>query len=239
MNKSVCTSVRNVQPHSVKSTLISHNICNKIARVNSIHFYRGVESTVWKFQKKFPTANIFRQIDLQYNSLVKYLIWRNFGKKSWVKICKFPHCGKSLSKVFPSNWFRVKSFSGNVDFTEFLWQKVGSKVSKFKHSVYSAVAYLTVIHKKFCIMKSNYSTYLKLFMFSKTVHFTALCKVDLTENFCVTKEFFLASRFQVELRLKSSRFVTTWPTWLKSKKIDWLRTLLIISLKLESNNNKS
>ena len=30
--------------------------------------------TVWKFRKFSPTAKIFRQIDLQYNSLVKKLI---------------------------------------------------------------------------------------------------------------------------------------------------------------------
>ena len=35
----------------------------------------------------------------------------------------------------------------------------------------------------------------------------------------------MLSRFQVDLRLKSSRFVTTWSTWVKSKKFDWLRTL--------------
>ena len=37
----------------------------------------------------------------------------------------------------------------------------------------------------------------------------------------------IATWFQVDLRLKSSRFVTTWSTWVESKKIDWLRTLLI------------
>ena len=31
------------------------------------------------------TATIFRQIDLQYNSLVKKLTWLNFCKKSWGK----------------------------------------------------------------------------------------------------------------------------------------------------------
>ena len=34
----------------------------------------GFPHTVWKFQKFSPTAKIFRQIDLQYNSLVKYSI---------------------------------------------------------------------------------------------------------------------------------------------------------------------
>ena len=38
---------------------------------------------MWKFRKFLPTANIFRQIDLQYNSLVKKLIWRKFCKISW------------------------------------------------------------------------------------------------------------------------------------------------------------
>ena len=33
-----------------------------------------LQSTVWKFRKFSPTAKIFRQIDLQYNSLVKKLI---------------------------------------------------------------------------------------------------------------------------------------------------------------------
>ena len=37
------------------------------------------------FEKFSPTAIIFRQIDLQYNSLVKKLIWRNFCKISWGK----------------------------------------------------------------------------------------------------------------------------------------------------------
>ena len=36
--------------------------------------------TVWKFLKFFPSAKNFRQVGLQYNSLVKYLIWRNFCK---------------------------------------------------------------------------------------------------------------------------------------------------------------
>ena len=35
-----------------------------------------------KFRKFSPIAKIFRQIDLQYNSLVKKLIWRNFCKIS-------------------------------------------------------------------------------------------------------------------------------------------------------------
>ena len=42
--------------------------------------------TVWKFRKFSPNAKIFRQIDLQYNSLVKKIIWRNFCKISWGKI---------------------------------------------------------------------------------------------------------------------------------------------------------
>ena len=41
--------------------------------------------TVCKFRKFSPTSKFFRQIDLQYNSLVKKLIWRNFCKKSWGK----------------------------------------------------------------------------------------------------------------------------------------------------------
>ena len=32
------------------------------------------------------------QIDLQYNSLVKKLIWRKFTKNRGGKICKFPYC---------------------------------------------------------------------------------------------------------------------------------------------------
>ena len=43
----------------------------------------------YKIRKFSPTAKFFRQIDLQYNSLVKKLIWRNFCKKSWGR-------GKSL-----------------------------------------------------------------------------------------------------------------------------------------------
>ena len=42
-------------------------------------------STVSKFRKFSPTAKIFRQIDLQYNPLVKKLIWRNFCKILWGK----------------------------------------------------------------------------------------------------------------------------------------------------------
>ena len=41
-----------------------------ISRISYEYTFR----TVWKFQKFSTTAKIFRQIDLQYNSLVKYLI---------------------------------------------------------------------------------------------------------------------------------------------------------------------
>ena len=49
-------------------------------------------SVVWKCLKFTPTSKIFREINLQYKSLVKKLLWRNFCKKSRGKIYKFPHC---------------------------------------------------------------------------------------------------------------------------------------------------
>ena len=54
--------------------------------------------TVWKFRKFFRTAKIFRQIDLQYNSLVKKLIWRKFCKISW--------WGKKLANFHTINIFK-------------------------------------------------------------------------------------------------------------------------------------
>ena len=40
-----------------------------------------------------PHLKRFREINLQHDSLVKKLLWRNFRKKkSWGKILKFPHC---------------------------------------------------------------------------------------------------------------------------------------------------
>ena len=64
-------------------------------------------TTVWymEFQKFSPTRKIFRQIDLQYNSLVKTLIWRNFCKKMWRKNYQIttPQCG--ISQIFVSRFF--------------------------------------------------------------------------------------------------------------------------------------
>ena len=57
--------------------LISWNFCEIMVAVHSV-----------EISEIFPhcTAKIFRQIDLQYNSLlVKMLIWRNFCKISWGK----------------------------------------------------------------------------------------------------------------------------------------------------------
>ena len=85
--------------------------------------------TVWKFRKFSPTANIFRQIDSQYNSLVKKLI---FAKNRGGKICKFPHC---VDNNFSWNWFTVKLFSEKVDLTEFLQNIVEEKFANFYTTV--------------------------------------------------------------------------------------------------------
>ena len=80
--------------------------------------------TVWKFRKFFPTAKIFRQIDLQYYSLhiVKKLIWRNFCKISWGKnlqistLCIRNFC--ITLELFREIAFMVTLFTIEVVFTE-------------------------------------------------------------------------------------------------------------------------
>ena len=49
---------------------------------------------MWKFRKFSPTAKIFRQIDLQYNSLDSEKVNLTEFLQNIVgeKICKFPHC---------------------------------------------------------------------------------------------------------------------------------------------------
>ena len=53
--------------------------------VHNMEKRETLSHTVWKFQKFSPTAKILRQIDLKYNSLVKYLIWGTVFKISWGK----------------------------------------------------------------------------------------------------------------------------------------------------------
>ena len=70
------------------------------------------------------------------------------------------HCGKTRDslqrKIFPSNWFRLKFFSENVNFTEFLRQNHGSKISIFPHcEIQTQIAYSD---QKFCNWDRNYDT---------------------------------------------------------------------------------
>ena len=71
-----------------------------------------VEVTVWKFRKFSPTSKIFRQIDLQYNSLVKKLIWRNFCKKLRGKKLQ-------ISTLCCGEWIIVISTPWNISY---LWK---------------------------------------------------------------------------------------------------------------------
>ena len=62
--------------------------------------------TVWKFLKFFPSAKNFRQVGLQYNSLVKYLNLTKFLQKNrGGKIRKFPQCVPVISTVWYERCF--------------------------------------------------------------------------------------------------------------------------------------
>ena len=87
--------------------------CKLIWRKNS-EVGENFWHTVWKCQKFIPISNIFRESNLQYNSLVKKLLWRNFCKKIVGKnFFKFPQC--VLRQFFPVKMkqFFSCSFAGN------------------------------------------------------------------------------------------------------------------------------
>ena len=113
-------------------------------------------NTVWKFRKFCPTAKIFRQIDLQYNSLVKKMIWRNFCKISWGKNLQISTvwCGKTRNFLSP-NFFREINYryyvfnffiSKNVTFTNF-FQKSVREIFCFFHTVQCKCSFSQIIRE--------------------------------------------------------------------------------------------
>ena len=54
---------------------------------------------MWKFRKFYPTAKIFRQIDLQYNSLVT--VWKSIQKRDHPEIFPSNHISK-IDEIRPS-----------------------------------------------------------------------------------------------------------------------------------------
>ena len=81
--------------------------------------------TVWKLRKFTPTSKNFREIDLQYNSLVKNYFDEIFAKKSWGEIFEITTLwrGSTLIKKISSNqWPKLKSiialFGITHDFTK-------------------------------------------------------------------------------------------------------------------------
>ena len=96
--------------------------------------------------KIYPHQKKFRQINNLVISFGKPLLSRNFCQKivAWSEFLSFPHCARQvrfvwrnkkfssfLHNFFSSNQFRVEFFSENVDFTEFLRQNSGSKITLF------------------------------------------------------------------------------------------------------------
>ena len=82
----------------------------------SRNIFQVIGTQCGNFGKFPPTEKFFRQIDLQtcklqYNSLVKTLIWRNFCKENvggggpggggggGGGICKFPHCEEKIFRT--------------------------------------------------------------------------------------------------------------------------------------------
>ena len=99
------------------------------------------QCTVWKFRKFSPTAKIFHQIDLQYNSLVKQLIWRNFCKKSWGIICKFPHCVRVNFSFFHTHCVNCRKLRLQFSFSTLLGQALTGNFNNFPLTNNSNISY--------------------------------------------------------------------------------------------------
>ena len=91
------------------------------SRKFTLHSVRVVISDIFPHRAPRTTAIFFRQIDSQYNSLVKKLIWRNFCKKSWGKSLQIstlwhpvPNLSTFLRKILHCQFSNKLSMAGRM-----------------------------------------------------------------------------------------------------------------------------
>ena len=86
-------------PKFLKISCYKVRLFNKIVKKKK---KKKKKKLIWKIFRKDSLQEpsnecvddlMMKKFSWKYNSLVKKLFWRNFCKKSWGKILRFPHCG--------------------------------------------------------------------------------------------------------------------------------------------------